>query len=126
MKRARRLTLSRCNGDRRRRIARMLRAAFPYGDGSSFYRAPPEMRDARRLAEAGICAVVATKTWWGVGHAKEMSLYRTAAAARERYPRTTFPVGRSWGGEKRPKKGSDRRRAKRMMREPLALIPRRK
>lgn len=121
MKRARRLTLSRCDGRRRRRIARMLREAFPYGDGSSFYRAPPEMRDARRLAEAGLCVAVATKTWWGVGFAKEMSLYRTVAAAHECYRRTTFPVGRSWGGEKREKKGSDRRRAKRRMREPLYL-----
>ncbi len=53
-----------------------------------------------------------------------MSLYRTEAAALERYPRTTFPVGRSWNEtplNKRRKKGSERREGKRLMRRPLVL-----
>lgn len=126
MKRQRRIKLTgRIDGRRRRRALRLLRLAYPFGDESTSYRQPVDFRDARRLAEAGLAVVAATKRWWGVGHAKEITLFSTVAAARARYPRTVAPFGRSWNSppaNKPKKKGSALRASKRLMRQPL-IVP---
>jgi hypothetical protein len=97
MRRQRRVKLTgRVDGRRRRRAKRMLRMAYPHGDESRFYRRPEDIRVARRLAEVGLAVVVATKRWWGVGRAKEITLFSTVEAARKRYPWTVAPFGRSW------------------------------
>lgn len=91
MKRTRRQTIRRGNitGKQRRRLARLARridargVAFCYGRE----RHGADVRDARRLHEAGHAVAVASKATLYGRWPREIALYKTMAAAVLRYPR---------------------------------------
>ncbi len=87
MKRARRQTIaSGLTARQRRRLSRLLASVGP--DGSAGLRARWAVRDARRLAEAGLAVAVASKCRpWGP-QPTEVTLYRSEAEALRRYPRS--------------------------------------
>jgi hypothetical protein len=87
MKRARRQTLARgLTGRQRRRLTKMIARGLEH-EGTLLYTGFAVLRDARRLSEAGLAAVVATKVRpWRSPPIAEIALFTTREAARGRYP----------------------------------------
>lgn len=88
MKRAKRKTAFNLNGRGKRRLRKILRAvAKGYGPGN-WARTPCEMRDARRLSEAGlVVAAISKYRFWGKTPIKELALYPSLTEALKYYYR---------------------------------------
>lgn len=91
MKRRRRMTVaSGLPGDACRRCARLLRRLSERGE--LYLCESHEIRDVRRLADAGlIVAAVSKGGWFG---RREIAVYRSLAEARRRYPWSILPQKR--------------------------------
>jgi hypothetical protein len=95
VKRARKLkSTRRLPGTVRRRLAKRLYAVQAVGWGPLTYaRHPWEIRDTRRLVEAGQCAAAVSR--WGWVGPRELTLDVTREALRRRYPaEAMMPGGR--------------------------------
>lgn len=107
MKRARRITIARgLPGTVRRRCARMLRAM---GTGALYVAEAHEMRDARRLADAGLVAAAVSKAGF-IGR-REIAVFASLQEAKRLYPWTVLPQKRTWYIDE--KASAKRRRNKR-------------
>jgi hypothetical protein len=93
VKRARKLRADRSlPGRARRRLAKRLRAVIVIGWGPLVWaRQPWEIRDARRLVDAGLCAAAISKYGW-IGP-RELALDVTREALRKRYPADAMMPG---------------------------------
>lgn len=86
MKRAKRQKWPGVNGRQRRRLKKILRAVAKGWGPGNWARTPCEIRDARRLAEAGkVVAVVSKSRPWKP--MAEVTLFPTLEAALKEYPR---------------------------------------
>ena len=85
MNRPKRKTYGNLNGKQRRRLNKIMRAVVKGWGPGNWARTPCEMRDARRLHEAG--KVVAVVSKYGFCGAKELALFLTMADALQRYPK---------------------------------------
>lgn len=99
MKRAKRRKVGNLTGRQRRRLQRVLRAvARGYGPGNWAYtRYPHQIRDARRLSEAGMVVAVVSKYAF-LGRSlypfRELALFSTREGALARYPRHCLMPGK--------------------------------
>lgn len=96
MKRRHKLKATGClPGSVRRRLAKRLHAVVSVGWGPLTYaRQPWEIRDTRRLVEAGQCAAAVSR--WGWVNRRELTLDVTREALRKRYPADAMmPGGRA-------------------------------
>ena len=97
MRRVRRQTIRRGNvtGRQRRRLAARLRDVHRTWGPGCFTSSAPAIRDARRLAEAGLAVAITSKYRpWCRGGIGEVSLFRTMSKALERYQRIHLLPGR--------------------------------
>jgi hypothetical protein len=95
MKRARRQKYGNCSGKQRRRMHKILRAVEKGWGPGNWARTPCEMRDARRLAEAGliVCAISKYRVW-ATRPLAELEFFKTLSDALARYPRNRIMPGR--------------------------------
>ena len=95
MKRARRQRYGDCSGKQRRRMNRILRAVEKGWGPGNWARTPCEMRDAQRLAEAGL-VVCAISKWraWAKRPLAEIAFLKTLGDALAQYPRNCIMPGR--------------------------------
>lgn len=91
MKRAGRVTIARgLPGSVRRRCAGLLRSLGQ--SGTLYLREKHDIRDARRLADAGLAVCAISKRGW-IGR-WEIAVFPSLAEARCRYPWTVLPQKR--------------------------------